>query len=67
MDHEPHIPVAEYEALAQQWDPVKFDAEAWVRLAKDVGMKYIVITSKHHEKAEPQVRELAPRCRSAVR
>lgn len=43
------IPVAEYELLAKQWDPVKFDAEAWVRLAQDAGMKYIVITSKHHD------------------
>ena len=43
------IPVAEYERLAKQWNPVKFDAEAWVQLAKDAGMKYIVITSKHHD------------------
>jgi len=43
------IPVAEYEQLTKQWNPVKFDAEAWVELAKDAGMKYIVITSKHHD------------------
>ena len=43
------IPVAEYEQLARQWNPVKFDPEAWVQLAKDAGMKYIVITSKHHD------------------
>jgi len=43
------IPVAEYEQLAKQWNPVKFDAEAWVKLAQDAGMKYIVITSKHHD------------------
>jgi alpha-L-fucosidase len=43
------IPVAEYELLAKQWDPVKFDAEAWVGLAKDAGMRYIVITAKHHD------------------
>jgi alpha-L-fucosidase len=43
------IPVPEYEQLARQWNPVKFDAEAWVQLAKDAGMKYIVITSKHHD------------------
>jgi alpha-L-fucosidase len=43
------IPVGEYEALAAQWNPVSFDAEAWVRLAEDAGMKYIVITSKHHD------------------
>ncbi len=43
------IPVREYEALARQFNPVKFDAEAWVRLAEDAGMKYVVITSKHHD------------------
>jgi alpha-L-fucosidase len=43
------IPVTEYEQLARQWNPVKFDAEAWVQLAKDAGMRYIVITSKHHD------------------
>ena len=40
------IPVSEYEQLAKQFNPVKFDAEAWVRLAQDAGMKYIVITSQ---------------------
>ena len=43
------IPVAEYEKFAPQFNPVKFDAAAWVRMAKDAGMKYIVITSKHHD------------------
>lgn len=43
------IPVAEYAAYAKQFDPVKFDAEAWVALAQAAGMKYIVITAKHHE------------------
>ena len=43
------IPVPEYEKLAQGFNPVKFDADAWVALAKDAGMKYIVITSKHHD------------------
>jgi len=43
------IPVSEYEQLAKQWNPVKFDAEAWVQLAQDAGMKYVVITSKHHD------------------
>jgi alpha-L-fucosidase len=43
------IPVREYETLASRFNPVKFDADAWVRLAKDAGMKYIVITSKHHD------------------
>lgn len=43
------IPVAEYEELAATFNPVKYDAEAWVKLAKEAGMKYIVITSKHHD------------------
>ena len=43
------IPVAEYERLAGQFNPVQFDAAAWVALAKAAGMKYIVITSKHHD------------------
>jgi alpha-L-fucosidase len=43
------IPVREYEALAAQFNPVKFDADAWARLAEDAGMKYMVITSKHHD------------------
>jgi alpha-L-fucosidase len=43
------IPAAEYEALKEQFNPVGYDADAWVRLAKVAGMKYIVITSKHHD------------------
>ncbi len=43
------IPVAEYRAFARQYNPVKYDPEAWVELAKAAGMKYIVITSKHHD------------------
>ncbi len=43
------IPVKEYEQLASQFNPVKFNAEEWVQMAEDAGMKYIVITSKHHD------------------
>jgi len=43
------IPVKEYEKLAETFNPVKFNAEEWVKLAKYAGMKYIVITSKHHD------------------
>ena len=48
MNHA-QIPVGEYEQLAKQFNPVKFDAEAWVQMAQDAGMKYLVITSKHHD------------------
>ncbi|MGD0655483.1 MAG: alpha-L-fucosidase [Thermoguttaceae bacterium] len=43
------IPVAEYRQYAKQFNPVKYDPDQWVRLAKKAGMKYIVITSKHHD------------------
>ena len=43
------IPVPEYKTYAGRFNPVKYDADAWVRLAKEAGMKYIVITSKHHD------------------
>lgn len=44
-----NIPVEEYEQLAKEFNPVKFDADMIVRKAKEWGMKYIVFTSKHHE------------------
>jgi alpha-L-fucosidase len=43
------IPVAEYRKYAKEFNPVKFNADEWVRTARDAGMKYIVITSKHHD------------------
>ena len=43
------IPVKEYEKLADKFNPTQFVAEEWVKLAKDSGMKYIVITAKHHD------------------
>ncbi len=43
------IPVEEYEEYARRFNPVEFDAREWVRIAKEAGMKYIIITSKHHE------------------
>jgi alpha-L-fucosidase len=43
------IPVARYRQYAREFDPVKFNADQWVALAKQAGMKYIVITSKHHD------------------
>lgn len=46
---EAYIPRAEYEQIAKQFNPVKYDPDEWARIAKDAGMKYIVFTSKHHE------------------
>lgn len=43
------IPIAEYEKLTKAFQPVFFSAEEWVRFAKECGMKYIVVTSKHHD------------------
>jgi alpha-L-fucosidase len=43
------IPVADYAKFAEGFNPVKYDADAWVRLAKEAGMKYLIITSKHHD------------------
>ena len=48
MSHK-RIPVAEYAGYTKQFNPVKFNAGEWVRIAKDAGMKYIVITAKHHD------------------
>jgi alpha-L-fucosidase len=47
--HNGKIPVAEYREFARQFNPVKYNADEWVKLAKEAGMKYIVITSKHHD------------------
>ena len=43
------IPNKEYHRLAEIFNPIYFNAEEWIKTAKDAGMKYFVITSKHHE------------------
>lgn len=43
------IPLSEYKEYAKEFNPIKYDPDEWVRIAKNAGMKYIVITSKHHE------------------
>ena len=43
------IPIPEYEEFVKQFNPAKFDATEWVRIAKQAGVRYIVITSKHHD------------------
>lgn len=43
------IPVGEYLKLTNQFNPTKFSAEEWVRLARDAGMRYIIVTAKHFD------------------
>lgn len=52
--HEQHqwrgrVPRAEYINLADQWNPVKFNPEEWLDLMEEAGMKYITLTTKHHD------------------
>ena len=43
------VPREEYDQLYKQFNPAQFDAREWVRIAQDAGMRYMVITSKHHD------------------
>ena len=43
------IPMANYQAAAKQFNPVNYNPDEWVRMAKYAGMKYIIITAKHHD------------------
>lgn len=47
--HNEKMTIEAYEPLAAQFSPTRYDPEAWVRLAKAAGMRYITITSKHHD------------------
>ena len=47
--HKARIPVKEYERLAERFNPVKFNAREWALIAKEAGMKYMVVTAKHHD------------------
>lgn len=47
--HDARIPVKDYAGFAKQFNPTGFNADEWVKCAKDAGMKYLVITSKHHD------------------
>ena len=47
--HNARIPVKEYELLAKQFNPSKFNADEWAQLAADAGMKYVVFDCKHHD------------------
>lgn len=43
------IPIGEYDKLLPKFNPVKFNADEWAHLAQEAGMRYLVITSKHHD------------------
>ena len=47
--HSEKTPVAKYKEYAKDFNPVKYDPVAWAQLAKDAGMRYMVITAKHHD------------------
>ncbi len=47
--HALRIPDREYHALAEHWNPFRFNADSWVALAREAGMKYLVFTAKHHD------------------
>ena len=45
----PFVANEKYDALYKRFNPVKFDADAWMSLAKEAGFNYVVFTSKHHD------------------
>ena len=54
------IPIGDYEQLAGQFNPVKYDADEIVQLAKAAGQKYIVLTSKHHAETDYNIVDATP-------
>ncbi len=54
------VPPEEYDNLYRRFNPVEFNADAWMRLAKDAGMKYVVFTTKHHDGFSMWPTELRP-------
>ncbi len=54
------VPPEVYDNLYKQFNPVKFDADAWMRMAKDAGMKYVVFITKHHDGFSMWPTELRP-------
>ena len=49
IQYNARIPVREYEQLAKHFNPVKFNADEWVEIARDAGMRYMIVTAKHHD------------------
>ncbi|MDT7972882.1 MAG: alpha-L-fucosidase, partial [Armatimonadota bacterium] len=47
--HNAQIPIPDYEQFVSQFNPTEFNADEWVLLAKEAGMRYITITTKHHD------------------
>ena len=47
--YQEHVPIAEYANLANQFNPKDFNPKEWVAKAKEAGMKYVVLTTRHHD------------------
>ena len=56
--------VEEYRTYFEQFDPVDYDPKKWVKLAKEARMKYVVLTTKHHDAERSEERRVGKECRS---